>query len=69
MPSSRFLLRADRPLWASEWMRIQLAREFGKWPHELDELDADEFQRLVAFYVVKHYEQTGEMLPGLGGAG
>lgn len=56
----------ERPRWAAEWTRIRLAREFGKWPHELDELDADEFNRLMAFHVVEHFETTGEM-PGGGG--
>jgi hypothetical protein len=55
------LLRADRPRWAAEWTRIRVARDFGKWPHELDELDVDEFNRLVAFQCVEHYELTGDM--------
>lgn len=57
----------DHPEWASEWTRIRVAREFGKWPHELDELDADEYQRILAFDAVRVYELTGEM-PGLEGS-
>jgi hypothetical protein len=56
----------ERPAWAEEWTRTSLARRYGKWPHELDELDIDEYDRLVAFHVVEHYEKTGEM-PGGGG--
>lgn len=42
-------------------MHQQIADERGKWVHELDELDADEYARLIAYYTVKHYEKTGEM--------
>ncbi len=29
--------------------RIRVAREFGKWPHEVRELDTDEYRKIVAF--------------------
>lgn len=39
----------DYPEWAAEWTRIRVARSHGKWPHELDELDLDEYHRILAY--------------------
>jgi hypothetical protein len=45
----------------------RIAKERGKWPHELEDLDVDEYQRLMAFEMVAHFEATGEKLWERGG--
>ena len=51
----------ERPEGAAEWTLQRICDERGKWRHELDELDVDEYDRLIAYETVKHFERTGEM--------